>query len=78
MAETPVPALNEKTLQQVVAIALRLGLPNKRFAEEWLFAFRSSANRLAQSVFALTKLERLRLRAINEAMTSFAVWPAMG
>ena len=69
LAETPVPALNEKTLQQVVAIALRLGLPNKRFAEEWLF-LRSSAKGW-RSLFALTKLERLRLRAINEAMTSF-------
>ena len=68
LAETPVPALDERNLERVVANALRLGLPNKRFAEEWLRL--RSDKKGWRSMFALTDHERLRLRTINEALTA--------
>ena len=69
LAETPIPALDERSLERVVANTLRLGLPNERFAGEWLHL--RSSGKGWRSLFALTEHERLRLRTINEAMTSF-------
>lgn len=69
LAETPVPALDESNLERIVANAVRLALPNKRFAQEWLHL--RSNDKSWRSMFAVTEHERLRLRAINEAMTAF-------
>jgi hypothetical protein len=66
VAETPTPALNAEGLQRVSEIGMRLGLPNRAFAEYWL-KYRSE-RRSWFYFMALTAHERARLMAINEAL----------
>jgi hypothetical protein len=68
LAETPIPALDETNLQRVVSNGIRLALPDKLFAEQWL-SFQSDEVGWRR-MFALTRHERLRLRTINEALTA--------
>jgi len=69
VAETPTPALSAEGLRKVSEIGMRLGLPNKAFAEYWL-SYRSD-NKSWFRYMALTAHERARLKAINEGVCAW-------
>jgi hypothetical protein len=69
VAETPTPALNAEGLRRVSEIGMRLGLPNKAFATQWL-DYRSTSKSWFRYM-ALTHHERARLKAINEAICAW-------
>lgn len=69
VAETPTPALNAEGLRRVSEIGMRLGLPNKAFANHWL-DYRSTSKSWFRYM-ALTPHERVRLKAINEAICAW-------
>lgn len=66
VAETPIPTVEELGMEAIVDIGIRLCLPSVTFSEQWL-ELRAS-NRPCKMLFALTQHERLRLKAINEAI----------
>ncbi len=70
VAETPIPALNEKELLELSRIGIQLCLPNNTFALEWHQLQSSKQN--WQQLFALTDYERQRLKSISEAICSFS------
>lgn len=66
IAETPIPKAYSSVCQTLSRIGLSLCLPSKTFSEHWMKSGRSAQH--WHSRFALTSHERLRLKAINEAV----------
>lgn len=66
IAETPIPKPHASVYQALSRIGLSLCLPSKTFSERWMKVGR--ANQDWHSLFALTDHERMRLKAINEAV----------
>lgn len=66
VAETPVPDFAGTELVELARVGARLCLPNKAFAQDWQKM--RSTSRGWKKLFALTMHERLRLKAINEAI----------
>ncbi|MCO5106226.1 MAG: BREX-1 system adenine-specific DNA-methyltransferase PglX [Burkholderiaceae bacterium] len=66
LAETPLPSLDQVTMQAAALNSIRLSLPHQVFAAQWL-PFRSEDRGWRRS-FALTVHERRRLQAINDAL----------
>ena len=71
LAETPLPFLEQATMQAAAWNSIRLSLPHQVFASHWL-PFRSEARGWRRS-FALTAHERRRLQAINDALIGEAL-----
>jgi hypothetical protein len=69
VAETPTPALDSEGIRIVSELGMRLGLPNKAFANYWL-QYKSPTTSWFRYL-ALTPNERARLKAINEAVCSW-------
>ncbi|SAL04028.1 Eco57I restriction-modification methylase [Caballeronia arationis] len=69
VAETATPALSAEGLRRVSEIGMRLGLPDRAFAEYWL-GYRSKSKSWFRYL-ALTEHERARLKAINEAVCAW-------
>lgn len=66
IAETSIPRADGPAYQALSRIGLRLCLPSKTFSEQWKEL--STTNHAWNALFALTDHERLRLKAINEAL----------
>ena len=71
ISETSIPKPNDRTNARIGEVAARLAIPSPLWAEFWPVIYPHPSSRW-HTYFALTDAERVRLKAIIEAITSHA------